>query len=78
MDDALTRELTAFVDAQVAKGGYDSAREYLDALMLREREITHVRALLFEGRDSGPGEIVDDAYFDRLRQRIREKARRSA
>lgn len=77
-DDSLTDDLEAFIQAQTAEGGYANAREYADALMRREREITRVRALLLAGRDSGPGELVDEAYWERQRERIRQFDRKKS
>lgn len=68
---SLLDELRAFVEGQVSEGGYDTAEDYVRDLMRREREIVRVRALLLAGRDSGPGEIVDEAYWERQRERIR-------
>lgn len=68
---ALPDSLQAFVDAQVEDGGYASADEYLRDLIRRDRERQGLRRLVLDGFASGPGEVVDDAWFDGLRARVR-------
>ena len=75
---SLHAEWLSFIDSQVGQEGYETPDDYLRAMLWREREIARARNLLLAGRDSGPGETADDAYFDRLRERIRDKSRRSA
>jgi antitoxin ParD1/3/4 len=62
--------LKAFIDEQVAARGYASASDYLTDLVRREQEVHRFRGLIQEGLDSGPGEIVDDAWLDALRAEI--------
>jgi len=64
---ALTDSLKAFVDEQVAAGGYASAGEYLRDLIRHDRERQLLRRLIVDGLASGPGEALDDAWFDGLR-----------
>jgi antitoxin ParD1/3/4 len=71
MNIALPDALKAFVDEQVAARGYASASDYLSDLVRREQEVQRFRGLIQEGLDSEPGEIVDDAWFDALREEIR-------
>lgn len=79
MSISLTEDLEVFIDAQVAKGGYATASDYVRALVRRERDIARVQALLDEAEASPLEPPVDDAYWERQRARIRERAaRRSA
>ena len=71
MNISLPEGLKAFVDEQVAARGYGSASEYLRDLIRRERDRQHLRALLLEGAASGPGVLADDAFFQSLRDEIR-------
>jgi len=67
--------LRRHVDAQVAAGGYADAADYLRDLVRRDRERQTLRALVLGGIASGPGEVVDDAWFDDLRAGAVEAAR---
>jgi antitoxin ParD1/3/4 len=71
MNISLPESLKAFVDEQVAGQGYGSSSEYVRELIRRERDRQRLRALVLEGLESGPGEIVDEAFFDDLRDSIR-------
>lgn len=75
---SLTEDLKAFIDAQVAEGAYATSSEYVRALVRRERAIARVQALLDEGERSPLGPPVDEAYFERMRQHIRDRDRRRA
>lgn len=76
MNVSLTEDLKAFIDAQVTDGAYATASEYVRALVRREREIARVQALLDEAEASPLEPPVDDAYWERQRARIRERAAR--
>jgi antitoxin ParD1/3/4 len=79
MNISLTEDLKAFIDAQVAEGAYATSSEYVRALVRRERDVARVRALIDEGLSSPPGPPVDEAYWERQRERIRQQsAKRSA
>ena len=75
---ALTNSLRAFVDEQVAAGGYASADEYIRDLIRRDRERQMLRRLVLDGAASGPGEVVDNAWFDGLRAGVRGTGRVTA
>lgn len=64
---ALTDSLQAYVDAEVAARGYAGADEYIRDLIRRDRERQALRRLVVEGLASGPGEVLDNAWFDALR-----------
>lgn len=71
MNVSLPDELKEFVEAQVNEHGYVSSSEFLRGLIRREQDRTQLRALLLQGMDSGAGSEMDDAYFERMRERIR-------
>jgi|SRR6056297_3652075 len=70
MNVSLPDELKVFVDERVSHDGYGSTSEYVRDLIRRDRERGHLRDLVLEGANSGPGVVADAAYFDALRQRI--------
>ena len=74
MNISLPEELKAFVDQQVAGRGYTSSSEYVRELIRKEQDREKLRGLLLEGLNSGPGRVADAAYFDELRQRVRDRA----
>ena len=78
MNISLTEDLKAFIDAQVAEGAYATSSEYVRALVRRERQIAQVQALLDEAERSPLEPPVDEAYWERMRQHIRDRARRRA
>ena len=72
MNISVPGSLKTFVDEQVAAQGHGSSSEYVCELIRKERDRQHLRALLLEGLESEPGEIVDKAFFDALRASIRD------
>lgn len=64
--------LKAYVDDQVAAGGYSSPGEFIRDLIRRERERQLLRGLILDGLMSGAGEVVDDAWFEALRAQVRD------
>ncbi|MDR1189809.1 MAG: type II toxin-antitoxin system ParD family antitoxin [Bifidobacteriaceae bacterium] len=70
MNISLPDDLKDYVDGQVGAEGYASASEYVRFLVRLQRDKDRLRAMLLEGANSGPGSIIDDDYFDGLRQRI--------
>lgn len=69
---SLPDSLKAFIDAQVADQGLAADSDYILALLEQEQQKQRVRDMLIEGRDSGPGRPVDPAYFEQMRERIRQ------
>ena len=67
MNISLPDDLKAFVDAQVAEHAYGSTSEYLRDLIRKQRDIAHVRALLLEGANSGPGCMLNEDFHAELR-----------
>ena len=74
MNVSLPDDLKIFVDERVTRDGYGSTSEYVRDLIRRDRERGHLRNLVLEGANSGPGVVADTAYFDALRQRLSTEA----
>lgn len=72
MNISLPDAMKLFVDNQVALLGYSSSSEFLRDLIRREQGRQHLRELIHEGLASPPGADADDAYFEGLRERIRQ------
>ncbi|WP_374679906.1 type II toxin-antitoxin system ParD family antitoxin [Hydrocarboniphaga effusa] len=68
MNISLPDELKSFIDAQVEEHGYGSTSEYLRDLIRRQRDALQLRQMLLDGANSGPGKLIDDAYFSALRK----------
>lgn len=66
MNISLPDDLKAFVDQQVAEHAYGSTSEYLRELIRKQRDVEKLRAQLLEGFNSGPGQVVDTAFFAAL------------
>ena len=71
MNISLPERLKAFVDEQVAGGGFSTSSEYVRELIRRDQGRLHLRGLLLEGASSASTAPVDRAYFDGLRERVR-------
>jgi antitoxin ParD1/3/4 len=76
MNLSLPEMLKKFIDEQVSKQGYRTGSEYVRDLIRREQDRLHLRGLLLDGLASPPAGIVDEAYFERLRDKIRKPAKR--
>lgn len=73
MNISLPDPLKAFVEQQVAQRGYGTSSEYVRELIRKDQDRTTLRSLILEGAASAPAEPADEAYFDRLRARIRQR-----
>ncbi len=71
MNISLPDEMKAFVEARVGEGGYATTSEYLRELIRNEQERDRFRRLLLEGANSPVSGVADAAYFEALRQSIR-------
>jgi antitoxin ParD1/3/4 len=71
MNVSLPDGLKKFVEAQVDERGYGTSSEFVRELIRREQARTQLRALVVDGMGSGPGSEMDEAYFQRMRERIR-------
>jgi antitoxin ParD1/3/4 len=75
MNNLLPDSLKAFVDEQVNERGYGTSSEYVRELIRKDHDRQQLRGLLLAGAASASGAPADEAYFDRLRQRVRCSAR---
>lgn len=76
MNISLPDALKSFVDEQVAQRGYGTSSEYVRDLIRADQDRQRLRQLLLDGAASPATETADDAYFARLRKRVRQaKAR---
>ena len=73
MNISLPDDLKSFVDAQVF-GRYSTSSEYVRELIRREQDKERLRNLLLEGAASAPAGPADDAYFERLHERVAKRA----
>jgi len=72
MNISLPESLKTFVDGQVAERGYATSSEYVRELIRQDQDRQGLRVKLLEGAASRLSEPVDEAYFDRLRERARD------
>jgi antitoxin ParD1/3/4 len=73
MNISLPEALKNFVDEQVAGGSYGTSSEYVRELIRRDQGRRHLRGLLLDGAASAATAPVDEAYFNNLRERIRNR-----
>ena len=71
MNISLPDALKSFVDEQVSQRGYGSSSEYVRELIRKDQDRLQLRGLLLAGAGSRPAAPVDGAYFDGLRNRVR-------
>ncbi|WP_213980797.1 type II toxin-antitoxin system ParD family antitoxin [Sphingomonas sp. dw_22] len=72
MNISLPDALKSYVDRQVSARGYGTSSEYVRELIRMDQDRQQLRALLLEGAASAPGTAVDAAYFEGLRNRVRD------
>ncbi len=77
MNISLPDDLRSFVEEQVA-GRYSTSSEYVRELIRREQDKQKLRDLLLEGANSPPAGPADDAYFERLHERVDKRASKRA
>jgi antitoxin ParD1/3/4 len=75
MNISLPESLKAFVDEQVSQRGYGTSSEYVRELIRRDQDRLQLRKLLLAGASSAPTAPVDEAHFERLRERVRGAAK---
>jgi antitoxin ParD1/3/4 len=73
MNISLPDTLKSFVDEQVAARGYGTSSEYVRELIRKEQERQQLRNLLLEGATSAPSAPANEAYFEGLRDRVRQR-----
>jgi antitoxin ParD1/3/4 len=71
MNISLPDTLKTFVDEQVEKRGYGTSSEYVRDLIRKEQVAEQMRLLLTNGARSPVVGLMDDGWFDSLRQRSR-------
>ncbi|HPQ25073.1 MAG TPA: type II toxin-antitoxin system ParD family antitoxin [Gammaproteobacteria bacterium] len=76
MNISLPESLRSFVDEQVASRGYGTSSEYVRELIRKDQDRQHLRHLLLEGAASAPGAVADAAYFEGLRDQVRQKSKK--
>lgn len=74
MNISLPDNLKSFVDEQVSQRGYGTSSEYVRELIRKEQDRLQLRALLLAGAASAPSAPADKAYFESLRERVRNSA----
>jgi len=71
MNISLPDDMKDWIDAQVQSRGFTTSSEFIRDLILREKEIADFRAMIQEGLDSGDPIPADDAFFQSLRDRVK-------
>ena len=72
----LPEKLQEFIEEQVAAGTYNSASEYLQALVRddqKRRAQQRLEALVLKGLESGPATPMTDADWDDMLRRFDER-----
>jgi antitoxin ParD1/3/4 len=72
MNISLPETLKTFVDTQVIQRGYGTSSEYVRELIRKDQDRLQLREKLLAGASSSLTTPVDSAYFDRLRDRVRQ------
>ena len=72
MNISLPDSLKSFVDDQVARRGYATSSEYVRELIRIDQDRQRLRDLLLEGAESPATVAADDAFFDELRDQVRQ------
>jgi antitoxin ParD1/3/4 len=76
MNISLPEALKAFVDDQIAKGGYSSASEYVRELIRRAQKQAaqeRLEAALLEGLESGDPIPVTPEFWDQRRAELEKR-----
>lgn len=73
MNISLPDSLKTFVDNQVNLRGYGTSSEYVRELIRKDQDRLHLRGLLLAGAESPAAGTADAAYFDTLRERVRQQ-----
>jgi hypothetical protein len=72
---SLSADAQRFVEEQAAKRGLANSGEFLERLVLEAMEREGLEEKLVAGLASGPVFEADDAYWDRKRTELTERAR---
>jgi len=71
--------MRAFIDEQVAKGGYSTTSEYIRQLLRQEADRVaqaRLETLLLEGLDSGEPIEINDDWWQQKRIQLLERLRK--
>ena len=77
MNISLPEALKTFVDEQVSQRGYGTSSEYVRELIRKDKDRMQLSGLLLEGAASEPAQPATAAYFESLRDRVRQSMKRS-
>lgn len=75
---SLPESMRAFIDEQIAKGGYSTASEYIRNLIRQDQKQAaqmKLEAILLEGLDSGEPIEVTDEWWENKRTELLERLR---
>ena len=72
MNISLPESLKTYVDQQVDTRGYGTSSEYVRELIRKDQDIQKLRNLLMDGAASPQGAESNSAYFEGLRNRIKQ------
>ena len=75
MNISLPETLKTFVDEQVSQRGYATSSEYVRELIRKDQDRLQLRGLLLAGASTAPTAPADAAYFEGLRNRVRQSAK---
>jgi antitoxin ParD1/3/4 len=76
MNISLPESMKAFIEEQVAAGGYGTTSEYLRALIREDQKAkarARLAALIQEGIDSGPATPMTAEDWEEKRRRVHER-----
>ncbi|MBI2307130.1 MAG: type II toxin-antitoxin system ParD family antitoxin [Rhodocyclales bacterium] len=76
MNISLPESLKAFVDDQVSQRGYGTSSEYVRELIRKDQDRLELRQLMLAGAASAPAAAADAAYFEGLRDRVRQRSKK--
>lgn len=77
MNISLPDSMKAFIDEQVSEHGYGTGSEYIRTLVRKELAASRLRDMILEGANSPVVAVADDAYFEGLRDRVRQRSRQA-
>jgi antitoxin ParD1/3/4 len=78
MNVSLPEAMKSFVDEQVVERGYGTSSEYVRELIRKDQQRLQLRSLLLQGGLSAPTTRADKAYFDGLRERVRNAGKKDS
>ena len=76
MNISLPDDLKAFIEQQVASGGYGSVSEYVRELLRAAKKAeaqARLEALLLEGLNSGEPVEITPEFWENIRRRARDR-----